>query len=327
MNEQDFQKRFGIQRTPEGGVSMGWTSIKNFRRCMRLGFWSRMYNGTGLQFPPSPPSLPALYGRMWHKLYCASWKNESLSEAGKALLAEEGLIADSFQMLVDEVQRDLDWYMSQPRSTAKLKVLTCEEEIRVKIGIHELRGTPDLMALEESGSIVMPDHKTFGCLSYTKTGSPKITPMPREETVVRYQLTRQFAFYCWLWNLTYEQKCYDAMLNLVPSHITQVLGILGDRDGNVRYPEIHRVDLEPYAPSYLDEVGAQALDLCDAIKAYFDYHDQDSAKALADALIAFPENEEACMGYGGSTCGFLGLCRGSHEDREFLLTEAFKQKG
>lgn len=324
--------RWGLYRNSRGGVSGGWTSFKTFLNyCQRFGFWSRLYGGGGLGFPPTPPNGAALYGKAWHKSYCAMWKKEPLKEALLKFLDEEQLEANAYALLIDEVQRDMDWYWQQERSDERLTVLACEEELVAEIGRHTLRGTPDLVAMEPSGSVLVPDHKSHTVLSYDQRGNPRIEIMPRQQTVAKYRTSRQFPYYLALWNRLHpDQRGYDALLNMVPSHVTAVLGLLNERKGNVQFPKVTRVDLEPYTENYLDEVLAQVLNLCDYIADWWDeggeWPPPTDSVSLREALLLFPENDESCVGYGGRVCGFYDLCRGTPEERKFLIDESFALK-
>jgi hypothetical protein len=318
--------RWGIERTPEGGVSIGWTSLKTFYRCPRLGFWSLVYGGRGIGLPKLPPNEAMLYGKLWHSGYRASWKGIPLIQGLEETLAEDELALEDWRFVCDEVIEDLDWYFSQTRGLAEQwEVLACEQELRLKLGRHLLRGTPDLVARSASGSVVMPDHKTFGVLSYTSNGTARITPEPKEQTINGYITSRQFPFYAGLWNRQPGRKeedlCFDALLNLVPSHITTVNNILASRKGEPRWPQIRRLPLEPYAPSYVDRVLVQAERVCDAIAEWWD-----NGEDLDDALARFNENEAACVGWGGSICQYYELDTADDSYRAILLDEGFERK-
>lgn len=318
--------RWGVERTPEGGVSIGWTALKTFYRCPRLGYWSMLHGGRGISLPKLPPSEALLYGKLWHAGYRASWKNIPLAEGLNAVFAEDDLPPEDWQFLADEVISDLDWYFSQERGQQQSwEVLACEQELRVQLGRHVLRGTPDLVVRNETGSVVTPDHKTFGVLSYTSNGAARITPEPREASINGYSTSRQFPFYCFLWNnqpgRVEEDKCYDALLNLVPSHISRVNDILASRKGNVRWPQVRRLPLEPYAPSFVNRVGAQAIHFCDQIAAWWE-----NGSDLEEALVLFKENEAACVSWGASICQYNELDIADDEYRAILLEEGFERK-
>ena len=314
--------RWGLRRTPEGGVSIGWTTIKAFRKCMRKGYWSRLHGGHGLELQPGPPDIALLYGQLWHACYRASFKHVPFKDAMLKHLEEEGLEAEAYAMLLEEVIRDIDWYWQQDRGETELEVLACEEELSVKVGPHELRGTPDLVCRAPSGSVMLPDHKTFGVIRYSKEGRISLYPNPPESTVVGYQMSRQFPFYMALWNRLHpEAKCFDAMLNMVPSHITQVLNILDTRKGEKVVPKIRRINLEPYAESYLDECLRQAVALCNQIANWWAYGSDFEA-----ALEVFAENDHACQGYKGSRCAFFDICVGDADLRREAFQDVFSLK-
>jgi hypothetical protein len=136
--------------------------------------------------------------------------------------------------------------------------------------------------------------------------------------VVKYQASRQFAFYAILWNQKHPEKpCYDSVLNMVPSHVTQVLGILGDRAGNVAQPEVKRIHLQSFSETYLEELKDSTIVLCNQIMWVLD--------GSLDPLTTFAENESACIGFKGSRCAYYDLCT-DPEMRETLIGEVFKQK-
>lgn len=313
--------RWGVRKTPEGGVSIGWTSITSFRSCMRRAYWSKLYGGFGLTTPDAQqPNEAMLYGKLWHKAYRSSWRGENILEGLRAEVASEGLEPLAWDELCHEVLRDVDWYWSQHRGDeTTYQVLACEDELKVRFGKHELRGTPDLVALTETGTVVIPDHKTYGVLSFPK-GNARIEMEPRDRTLQGYQTSRQFAFYMMLWNTLHpEQPCYDALLNLVPSHVTKVVDILASRKGNVVQPKVSRLYLEPVVPSYLEELREQTLFLCDEISKFWEKPDE------IDPFVWFPENPDACSSFWG-TCQFYGLCTGDAQLREGLLSEVFVKR-
>lgn len=322
--------RWGIRRTDSGGVSIGWTSIASLRECLRRGFWGKLYGGFGLTTPDAQaPNEAMLYGKLWHRAYRSAWRGENILDGLRAEIASEGLEAATWEELCQEVLRDVDWYWNTNRGDeTTLQVLACEDELKVTFGRHELRGTPDLVALTPSESVVIPDHKTYGVLSFPK-GNARIELKPRDNRVQEYQTSRQFAFYMMLWNTLHpEQPCYDAMLNFVPSHVTKVLDILGTRKGNVELPQVTRLYLEPVAPNYLDELREQTLRLCDTIAEYWDIDAMSENKDMAFAAALthyFPENPNACTNFWG-TCQFYGLCTGDTQLREGLLNEVFVKK-
>lgn len=322
--------RWGVRRTPQGGVSIGWTSIVAFRECARRAYWSKLYGGHGLTTPDeSTPNEAMLYGQLWHRAYRSSWRGENILESLREHIAGEGLRAEVYEELCAEVLRDVDWYWSQHRGDeTTYQVLACEDELRVQFGRHELRGTPDLVARTESGTVVIPDHKTYGVLSFPK-GNARIELEPRERTIQGYQTSRQFAFYMMLWNTFHpEAACYDAMLNLVPSHVTRVVDILSSRKGNVAQPKVSRLYLEPVPPNYLEELREQTLELCDRIAEYWDAEavSVNPDKLFLDALTYyFPENPDACSSYYGK-CRFYNLCTGDAQLREGLLSDVFVKR-
>lgn len=321
------KNRWIVERTPEGGISIGYFSLTLYRNCQRKLWWAKLAGkqGRGVAPPPSPPSLPLLYGKLWHAAYKADLLGLDQHEELISVLAEDKLDSGAYKDLLDDVKGDMEWYWNQNR-TMKIKVLSCEEELSIKVGPHIIRGTPDLVAEIEAdwgGGIYIPDNKTFVALSTTPTGSAKLTLKPRESTMMGHQHSRQFKFYAAVWNKLHpDQLCSDGLINMVPQQVNRILDVLAGRKGNIAKPEVVR-DFIPMEPEHIELTWEQTVADVFEIADKLNTEAREMYGFSLDPLVNFRENGSACIDAWGHPCTYLTLCESSSKIRQDLLDGAF----
>ena len=301
--------RFRVGRTPEGGVSIGFSAIATYLNCNELLRWTYIEGGDGIE-PQAPESKDALwYGKLWHGLYQGRVMGQSDADVWAALVPAE--VALSYGL--SEMTADMDWYFDQVRSM-RVNIVACEVEMAVPVGVHVLRGTPDLVAEVEAdwgGGTYIIDHKTYVAVSYDKRGYMRLNTRPPDAAYTRNKHSRQFPFYTGLVERALGRKVDGCLVNFVPQRVNWALAQAAER-GKSFTPAVVRDFIFPN-----DDTVAETWD--DALRA-------------AGQIAAMPpegpwaHNNKACITQWGGTCAFIDLCEAKRADRPALIAAMYQPR-